>query len=88
MTVWLRKQGMSTRAISAATGASKGTVQNDTDAGAQNWAPDDNEPIDVEIVGLDGKTYTPPAPSRPKRETPPTVKCPICGGTGAVPTDE
>lgn len=42
----LRGQGMSTRAIGAATGASEGTVRNDL-SGAQNYAPD--EPLDVDV---------------------------------------
>jgi phage N-6-adenine-methyltransferase len=60
----LRSVGMSTRAISSATGLSKGTVGNEL-APAQNWAPDDEDNDDespAPIIGLDGKRY---APSRP-----------------------
>jgi hypothetical protein len=46
----LRSRGLSTRGIAAATGASKGTVDNDL-SGAQDWAPD------ATIIGIDGKTY-------------------------------
>lgn len=51
----LREAGLSTRAIVAVTGLSKGTVGEAIGAGAQNRAPD--------TTGLDGKTY--PAKSRP-----------------------
>lgn len=48
----LREHGLSTRAIAAATGTSKGTVANDLadTAGAQTWAP--------EVTGTDGKSYS------------------------------
>ncbi|MFB8001537.1 hypothetical protein [Nocardia sp. NPDC056000] len=46
----LRVIGMSTRAIAAATGLSKGTVQNTLAEGGQNCPPDS-------VVGLDGKQY-------------------------------
>jgi hypothetical protein len=59
----LHGQGMSTRAIGAAAGVSDGTVRNDL-AGAQNYAPESGP---VPITGVDGKTYNPPAPSRPRR---------------------
>lgn len=58
----LSDAGMSSRAIVATTGASKGTVHRDT-AGAPNGAGD------KAIQGRDGKTYTPPAP-RPKAPEP------------------
>ncbi|MGW0245514.1 hypothetical protein ACWDYH_02630 [Nocardia goodfellowii] len=47
----LREIGMSTRAIAAATGVSKGTIQNDL-SGGQNCPPD-------AVTGADGKTYQP-----------------------------
>lgn len=48
----MREIGMSTRAIAAATGLSKGTIQNDLAAGGQNCPPDS-------ITGTDGKEYQP-----------------------------
>ncbi|MFB7722296.1 hypothetical protein [Nocardia sp. NPDC056100] len=55
----LRVIGMSTRAIAAATGLSKGTVQNTLAEGGQNCPPDS-------VVGLDGKQYQPkPAEHEP-----------------------
>ncbi|MBE5453418.1 hypothetical protein E3G52_000282 [Mycobacteroides abscessus] len=53
----LRDLGLSTRAIAAATGASKGTVSRDL-AGAPNGAPDT-------VTGADGKTYATTQPARP-----------------------
>ena len=58
----MREIGMSTRAIAAATGTSKGTVDR-TLAGAPNGAPEPQP-----VTGTDGKTYTPkprpePAPA-------------------------
>lgn len=57
----LREAGLSTRAISATTGASKGTVGNDIKAGAQSWARDGNTGELAEstpaVTGLDGKSY-------------------------------
>ena len=50
----LRAEGMSTRAIAAAVGASKSTVHDDL-SGVQNRTP---EPV----VGIDGKTYQPTHP--------------------------
>lgn len=49
----LRESGLSTRAIAAATGLGKGTVDRAL-SGAPNGAP--------EITGTDGKTYTRPRP--------------------------
>ncbi|MFD7841365.1 hypothetical protein ACFV4K_00295 [Nocardia sp. NPDC059764] len=46
----MREVGMSLRAIAAATGLSKGTIQNDLAAGGQDCPPDS-------VVGSDGKTY-------------------------------
>lgn len=58
----MREIGMSTRAIAAATGTSKGTVDRAL-AGAPNGAPEPQP-----VTGTDGKTYTPkprpePAPA-------------------------
>jgi hypothetical protein len=75
VTVLLRKQGMSTRAIAAVEGVSDSTVREDI-SGARFRAPDLDEPLDVEfdedalaeelidaepalIRGLDGKPYQP-----------------------------
>lgn len=87
----LKGQGMSLRAIAAATGVTHPTVINDL-AGGQNLPP---EPVPV--IGRDGKSY-PPTCTIPKT-TPPTpvggeemlqpassrtTTCPTCGGTGKV----
>lgn len=58
LVVSLRAEGLSTRAIAAATGTDDRTVRRDI-AGAANAAPD-AEPIpEPPVTGLDGKTYTP-----------------------------
>jgi hypothetical protein len=79
----LRGQGMSTRAIGAATGTSDFTARNDL-AGAMNLASD-REP--VQVTGLDGKNYSVTCP-RPAAEQPAppqaTITCPTCGGTGRI----
>lgn len=48
----LLEEGMSKRAVAAGLGVSEGTVRNDVNASAQNYAPDSEpgEPIDAEIV--------------------------------------
>lgn len=61
----LRDAGLSTRAIGAALGVSKGTVGN---AGAQNWAP-------APVTGRDGKQYSPkPKPTADPEPLPDTAK--------------
>jgi len=52
----LRQEGMSTRAIAAATGASVGTVHSDIASGVQDRTP-------AAVVGTDGKTYQSSRPS-------------------------
>lgn len=52
----LRAEGMSTRAIAAATGVSVGTVHSDL-AGVQDRTP-------APVTGMDGKTYQPTQPTR------------------------
>lgn len=47
----LSGEGMSTRAIAPVVGASEGTVRNDLEAGAQDYAPD------ATVTGIDGKKY-------------------------------
>lgn len=67
--------GLSTRAIASATGAPKSTIADDL-SGNRTPAP---------VVGLDGKTYTPPPPRAPADPAPPVVvTCPTCHGTGKV----
>jgi len=84
---FFRSQGMSTRAIGAATSKSHTTVQRDLEAGGTNVPPDE------EVTGLDGKTY--PASREPDDEeddvidaevVPPQEEttCPTCGGTGRI----
>lgn len=53
----MRDAGMSTRAIASATGASVGTIH--ADSQVFNSEHLGEEILDVEIVGLDGKTYQP-----------------------------
>lgn len=68
--VWaLREDGLSTRAIAAATGVSEGTVRNDLAAGAQNYAPAEEPPI----RGLDGKDYPTPKAKRKRKPKPPNT---------------
>lgn len=55
MVASLRKAGMSTRAIAAATGMDQRTVRRDLGGGEANAAP---EPV----TGLDGKSYSPRHP--------------------------
>lgn len=97
VSVLLRKQGMSTRAIAAVEGVNDRTVRNDLIAGAENSAPD-LEPLDVEfdeelppVRGLDGKTYPPNRPTpEPIQEPNLTttevvyIPCPTCHGTGEI----
>ncbi|WP_143876205.1 hypothetical protein [Nocardia fluminea] len=55
----MREIGMSTRAIAAATGLGKGTVQRELETGGPIGAPD-------AVTGIDGKSYQPkPAVSEP-----------------------
>lgn len=56
----LRQEGMSTRAIAAATGVGVGTVHRDLAAGVPSGTP--------EVRGTDGKTYAPTQPVRVKVE--------------------
>jgi lambda repressor-like predicted transcriptional regulator len=51
----MRARGMSTRAIASATGLSKDTVHR---AAVSSETPDDDV-VDAEIVGIDGKRYAP-----------------------------
>jgi len=100
VTLLLRKQGMSTRAIAAVEGVDKDTVRLDLSSGGVNTPPD--EPLDVEfdedelaeeltvdppVTGLDGKKYQ-PRQSPPGKPAAPTgvvtVTCPTCGGTGKI----
>jgi hypothetical protein len=68
----LRESGLSTRAIAAATGISEGSVRNDLQASAQNYAV---EP--PRVTGVNGKSYAPyrPAP-RPTIHQPVTMPTP------------
>ncbi|WP_280265247.1 hypothetical protein [Nocardia wallacei] len=52
----MREIGMSTRAITAATGLGKGTVQRELEPGGPIGAPES-------VTGLDGKTYQPKPPA-------------------------
>ena len=52
----MREIGMSSRAIVAATGLGKGTVQRELEAGGPIGAPD-------AVTGIDGKTYQPKSPA-------------------------
>jgi hypothetical protein len=95
VTVLLRKQGMSTRAIAAVEGVDQKTVVNDLNAGEEISSPDE-EPLDVEteelppVQGLDGKTYPPNRPTpEPIQEPNLTtevvyIQCPTCHGTGEI----
>lgn len=65
----LRSQGMSTRAIAAATGASEGTVGRDL-ASAPNGAVESSNGIS-HITGVNGKTYKATSPRPPKPEPKP-----------------
>lgn len=53
----MREAGMSVRAISQATDLGYGTVQRSVGAGDPNGSPDEET---SNVVGLDGKSYTPP----------------------------
>ena len=60
----LRSQGLSLRAIAAATGAGLGTVKRDVDAGVPNGTPDEGASNDAPaneatVTGIDGKSYQP-----------------------------
>lgn len=69
---WMRGEGMSIRAIAAATGNSTQTVQRDVDSGVVNHhtppepessGDDDTPPPEpTPITGRDGKSYQPPKP--------------------------
>jgi hypothetical protein len=65
----LRGQGMSTRAIGAATGTDDKTVRNDL-AAAENSAP----AAPAEVTGLDGKQYPARQEPKPEPESPPKKK--------------
>lgn len=68
LTVNLRAEGLSTRAIASAAGADDKTVRNDLrDAGAECSAPAD----DVPIIGQDGKTYNIRGEHGPEIDVPP-----------------
>lgn len=85
----LRGQGMSTRAIGAATGTDHVTVINDLATG-------ENSPVadgPVLVTGLDGRvrdytvTCTTTETSTPEAVQPApsiTITCPTCGGTGRI----
>lgn len=69
----LRESGLSIRAIEAATGLGRGTVERELRSGVPSGTPDD-EP---KVVGTDGKTYSPRPPSTPLRpKRPPLVASP------------
>lgn len=57
----LRAEGMSTRAIGAAVGVDQKTVVNDLRR-EENSSPDAAVTTPSNVIGLDGKTYTRPAP--------------------------
>lgn len=57
----LSEAGLSTRSAAKVLGVSKGTIQNDLAAGAQNCPPAERAPV----VGQDGKRYAPTQPARP-----------------------
>ena len=80
-------EGMSVRAIAAATGVSKSTVSNDLTQVSNDWTPQPDSgvqeldtstggvPADATVTGLDGKTYTKPKRKpRPKKEPKPDAK--------------
>jgi hypothetical protein len=88
MVAWLRTAGMSRRAIAPALGVSEGTVRNDLNAGAQNYAPggEIGETLDAEIVdtaepekitGRDGKSYPASKPAHEPITEPTPVSEPI-----------
>jgi hypothetical protein len=58
----MRSAGMSTRAIASGIGVDQKTVVNDLRSGEESSSPEQGHRVDV--IGQDGKTYTPP-PSRP-----------------------
>ncbi len=80
----LAGEGMSVRAIAAATGVSKSTVDRDIAQVSHDGTPDDPTVTDAgvpqrdtsaTVTGLDNKTYTKPKPKpRPKREPKPKPK--------------
>jgi phage N-6-adenine-methyltransferase len=57
----LAGEGMSTRAIATATGASKSTVSRDIQV-SHRGTPDAGDPAPAPVTGLDGKTYPKPEP--------------------------
>lgn len=61
----MRETGMSIRAISQATDLGAGTIHRAAAAGVPNGTPEEGP---SNVVGLDGKTYTPPARSLPTAE--------------------
>jgi hypothetical protein len=82
VSMFLRGQGMSTRAIAPALGVSQRTTADDL-SGEQNCSPDEF----VQVTGLDGKTYTVTCPQPGTAQSAPsqvTATCPTCGGTGKV----
>lgn len=79
--VELRQAGMSTRAIAAATGVSKGTVDNDLSQLANSGQLPDK------VVGLDGKTRPATRPAKPNKVT--VTQVPCCEKCGAkLPADQ
>jgi hypothetical protein len=84
VSMFLRGQGMSTRAIAPALGESHMTIQRDLSGVTNVTAPDDEF---VQVTGLDGKTYTVTCPQPGTAQPAPsqaTTTCPTCGGTGKV----
>jgi hypothetical protein len=56
----MRSVGMSTRAIASGLGVSRETVREDAVAGDKKLSPEQGHRVDV--IGQDGKRYTPPLP--------------------------
>jgi hypothetical protein len=83
VSMFLRGQGMSTRAIGPAVGVDQATVVRDL-SGDANASPDSEF---VQVTGLDGKTYTVTCPQPEPVQPAPiqdTTTCPTCGGTGRI----
>lgn len=86
VSILLRGQGMSTRAIGPALGVSHETVNEDLSV-VRNLTPN-SEP--VQVTGLDGKTYqvtctnSPAVAAQPAPLPEITTTCPTCGGTGRI----
>lgn len=79
LVVNLRAEGLSTRAIAAATGVDQKTVVNDQRAvrsGEEISSPGKEAEPDRPVTGLDGKTYEPKNPQRGNKEEPEEPKEP------------